>query len=306
MTLAPHLDDLLELRHQAHTLGLASHHPVNSQLAGLYASVFRGQGLDFEEVREYRLGDEIRNMDWRVTARTRKPHLKVFREERERAVVLCVDVGQHMGFGTRGTFKSIQAARAAALLGWAANGQQDRVGAVLFGNPKTNLAYFRPSRARRDLWRVLRALTASGHPGQVLGDPLRDALQRLSRGLPWGSLVFIIADLNREVTSLEQLLGGLRQRHEVVLLPVDDPADWEIPEMGRLILATPQGSRLEVDTDSVEGRQMYRETWERTREQLRKTVRRLGLDIIPLHTWEDIHRSLVKGLRRRLHRQVIR
>ena len=123
----PRLDDLLELRHQAHTLGLASHHLVNSAFSGVYASVFRGQGLNFEEVREYREGDDIRNMDWKVTARTDEPHLKVYREERERSVVLCVDHGPHMHFGTRGTFKYVQATRATALLGWAANGHDDRV-----------------------------------------------------------------------------------------------------------------------------------------------------------------------------------
>ena len=104
MSLRPQITDLLELRHQARTVGIASHHPVNSVLCGLYASVFRGQGMDFEEVREYQEGDEIRNMDWRVTARTGVPHLKVFREERERSVILCVDISERMAFGTRGTF----------------------------------------------------------------------------------------------------------------------------------------------------------------------------------------------------------
>ena len=110
----PRLGVLLELRHQAPSLGLASPHLVNTTFSGLYASVFRGQGLNFEEVREYREGDDIRNMDWKVTARTNEPHLKVYREERERNVLLCVDHGPHMFFGTRGTFKSVQAARAAA------------------------------------------------------------------------------------------------------------------------------------------------------------------------------------------------
>ena len=120
MSLHPQLDDLLELRHQARTLGVAAHHQVNSTFSGLYASVFRGTGLDFEEVREYREGDDIRNMDWLVTARTNVPHLKIFREERQRNVLLCVDTVQHMSFGTRGTFKSNQAARSAPLIGWAA------------------------------------------------------------------------------------------------------------------------------------------------------------------------------------------
>jgi uncharacterized protein (DUF58 family) len=140
MILYPRLDDLLELRHQARTLGVAAHHLVNSTFSGLYSSVFRGTGLDFEEVREYREGDDIRNMDWLVTARTGRPHLKVFREERQRSVILCVDTGPHMSFGTRGTFKSIQAARTAALIGWAASKQHDRVGGVLFGNHRDGVA----------------------------------------------------------------------------------------------------------------------------------------------------------------------
>ncbi|MGQ9659071.1 MAG: DUF58 domain-containing protein [Thermochromatium sp.] len=126
MSLYPRLDDLLELRHQAHALGLPSHRLVNSAFAGLYASVFRGAGINFEEVREYREGDDIRYMDWKVTARANEPHLKIFREERERSVVLCVDKGPPMHFGTRGTFKLVQAARAAALIGWAASQLNDR------------------------------------------------------------------------------------------------------------------------------------------------------------------------------------
>ena len=149
ISLQPRLDDLLELRHQAHTLGLASHHLVNSSFNGLYASLFRGQGLNFEEVREYREGDDIRYMDWKVTARTNEPHLKVFREERERSVVLCVDKGPHMSFVTLGTFKSVQAARAAAMIGWAASRLNDRVGGMAFGDMAAGLQHFRPSRGRR-------------------------------------------------------------------------------------------------------------------------------------------------------------
>jgi uncharacterized protein (DUF58 family) len=136
-----------------------SHHLVNSTFAGLYASVFRGAGINFEEVREYREGDDIRHMDWKVTARINEPHLKVFREERERSVVLCIDRGPHMVFGTRGTFKSVQAARAAALIGWAASRLNDRVGGMAFGDPMAGLQHFRPARGRRALWQLLRTLT---------------------------------------------------------------------------------------------------------------------------------------------------
>ncbi|MES9868803.1 MAG: DUF58 domain-containing protein, partial [Sedimenticola sp.] len=182
MALTPRLDDLLELRHQAHSLGIASHHLVNTSFSGLYASVFRGTGLDFEEVRAYREGDDIRNMDWKVTARTNNPHLKIFREERERSVVLCVDQGPHMSFGTRGTFKSVQAARAAALLGWAANGLNDRVGGLLFGDTSEGLKHFRPTKDRRALWRLLKTLSEPSGEAPAGTDPLLGALHQAETG----------------------------------------------------------------------------------------------------------------------------
>lgn len=299
MSLTVQIDELLELRHGAHVLGLASRHRVQSVLSGLYASVFRGQGMDFEETREYQEGDEIRNMDWRVTARTGVAHLKVFREERERAVMLCVDAGPHMQFGTRGTFKSIQAARASALLGWAASGNQDRVGALLFGNPGDGDRFFRPSRARLSLWRMLSALTEVPEPGLVDGDPLVDALHKLWRVAPTGGLIFVIADMNRDPDPLHKPLGRLRQRNDIVLMPVDDPADREIPAIGRVVFSTQNGEKIEVNTDSEAGRRQYRERWERNRQALDTLAKRLGAVFLPVPTNEEIHQVLITGLRRR-------
>ncbi len=297
MSLHPQLDDLLELRHTARTLGVAAHHLVNSTFTGLYASVFRGTGLDFDEVREYREGDDIRNMDWLVTARTNVPHLKVFREERLRNVFLCVDTGPHMSFGTRGTFKSIQAARCAALIGWAANKQHDRVGGVLFGNPATGIRYYRATPGRRGLWQLLRALTEPIEHGDTDESQLMAALQHLDSGAATGSLIFVIAPFNQVTVGLERILGSLRQRHDVVLLPVDDPADWELPAMGPVIFSNAAGELLEVDTDNEAGRQAFRDDWEQRREELQQLVYRLGLGMIPISTTDEIHRTLVEGLR---------
>lgn len=305
MGLRPQLDDLLELRHGANTIGLASRHRVNSLLAGLYLSVFRGQGMDFEEVREYREGDEIRNMDWRVTARTGVPHLKVFREERERAVVLAVDVAGHMQFGTRGTFKNIQAARAAALLGWAASGAQDRVGGLVFGDADRGLRLFRLSRGRHGLWRLLRLLTDESEQVRSAPNALQEALGKLVSSAPTGALVFVIADLNRDVEPLEAPLGRLSQRHEVVLLPVDDPADSFLPAMGRVQFHNADGRSVTIDTDNREGREAYRERWLLRRDALGHMARRLGIPVIPLPTNEDVHQSLVRGLRLRA-RELVR
>jgi len=299
MSLYPRLDDLLELRHQAHTLGLPSHHLVNSTFSGLYASVFRGAGVNFEEVREYREGDDIRYMDWKVTARTNDPHLKVFREERERSVMLCVDKSPHMSFGTRGTFKSVQAARAAALIGWAASRLNDRVGGMAFGDVQAGLQHFRPSRGRRALWQLLRTLTEPGTTGDTSFDFLGGALQQATRGLPTGSLIFVIADLNREVMDLERILGTLIQRNSVALIPVDDPADWEIPAMGITTFTGTHGELVEIDTDDPQARLAYRETWEERRGMLQAMAYRLNVILLPVRTNEEIHLTLIHNLEQR-------
>jgi uncharacterized protein (DUF58 family) len=305
MSLYPRLDDLLELRHQAHTLGLPSHHLVNSTFAGLYASVFRGAGVNFEEVREYREGDDIRYMDWKVTARTNRPHMKLFREERERSVVLCVDRGPHMAFGTRGTFKSVQAARTAALIGWAASRLNDRVGGLVFGDPKAGLQHFRPSRGRRALWQLLRTLTepATEHDRSI--DCLEEALRRATSGLPTGSLVFVIADLNRDAMSLERVLGGLIQRNSVVLLPVDDPADWEIPSMGVATFTGTDGTLIEIDTDDPQAHRAYRSAWEARRDLLQAMAHRLHIILMPVCTDHEIHLSLIHALEQRAKKRVV-
>ena len=301
ISLQPRLDDLLELRHQAHTLGLASHHLVNSSFNGLYASLFRGQGLNFEEVREYREGDDIRNMDWKVTARTGEAHLKVFREERERSVILCVDKGPHMNFGTRKTFKSVQAARAAALLGWAANSLHDRVGGLLFGGDGRDNIYFRPTKDRRALWRLLKAMTTDGmKQDESTPELLADIMRQAARGIGTGGLVFVIADFNRDHQGLLQGLAQLRQRHAVVLVPVDDPADRDLPDMGDVMFRSPDGELLIVNTADDAGRDAYRLAWQQRRNNLVQLANASGCALIPVDTGADVHATLTQGLERRL------
>ncbi|MCU0765916.1 MAG: DUF58 domain-containing protein [Gammaproteobacteria bacterium] len=300
MALRPALDELLELRHQAHALGIASRHLVSSSFAGMYASVFRGQGLDFEEVREYREGDDIRSMDWKVTARTNEPHLKLYREERERSVLLCVDRGPRMQFGTRGTFKSVQAARAAALIGWAASRLNDRVGGILYG---AQPQHFRPTKDRRALWRLLKALAED--PGDAAEAPgaLTSALRRADRGTPTGSLVFVVGDFNLDAAAVERPLGQLMQRHSVVLLPIDDPAEHSLPAVGRVLFRGPDGALREVDTDDEAGRAAYAGAWRQRRTALQAMCVRLGILFAPIATDVDVHDALVRGLK---HRPVAR
>jgi uncharacterized protein (DUF58 family) len=293
------LEELLELRHQADRLGLTSSHRVKTPLSGLYASVFRGQGVDFDEVREYRYGDEIRYIDWRVTARMRKPYLKVYREERERHVVLCVDIHPYMQFGTRRTFKSVQAARAAALLGWSAQCHGDRVSGLLFGDGKPQ--FFRPDHS--SFWRLLRSLTLPS-TGAEPTLTVEQTFILLDRSIIHGSLIFIVTDGHQILLPiLSRILTKLRQRHEVVFITLEDPADYELPAMGKIRFVSTQGTSLIVDTDHSQGRSRYRQAWQQQREQLQQLLRRLNIDLISIATEADVYQSLLTGLRQRMQQQ---
>lgn len=295
------LEELLALRHQAYRLGLTASHRVQTPLSGLYASVFRGQGVDFDEVREYRYGDEIRHIDWRVTARMRKPYLKVYREERERHVMLCVDTNLYMQFGTRNTFKSVQAARTAALLGWSAQSHGDRVSGLLFGGGKPQ--FFRPDRSRRSFWRLLQSLTLPT-VATASATTLDQALISLNRSTIHGSLIFIITDGHQTpLLLLKQSLMQLHQRHEIIFITIDDIADRELPAMGKICFISTTGKPLLINTDDSSGRTRYRQLWQQQRDQLQQLMRNLRIDFISISTEADVYESLLIGLRQRMQQQ---
>jgi len=266
--------------------------------SGDYASPFRGQGLAFHEVREYRPGDDIRSIDWRVTARTDKPHVKVFAEERERTVILCVDANASMRFGTRGTFKSVQAARAAALIGWHANGCNDRVGCVVFGDVPEGMQFFTPRRSRRALWQALKLLSQQTHGAHKEPVSLESALSCLERGAPTGSLIVVIGDFYRSIEILEKQLSYLHSRCDIVLVTVNDAADSEIPAMGTVIFADDTGQKLVFHSGDQEAREAYARQWSENRKQLEDIAKRRNIGIIDLHTGKDIYTDLRLGLRR--------
>ncbi len=296
--LYPDFGELIRLGKKASRLHVVSGRRSVAAGPGDYASPFRGQGLAFYEVREYRPGDDIRSIDWRVTARTDKPYVKVFSEERERTVILCVDANAAMRFGTRGTFKSVQAARAAALLGWQSNGSSDRVGCIVFGDVPDGMQFFTPARSRRALWQALKLLsgTARGlHKAPVAPET---ALKYLERVAPTGSLLLVIGDFQDAAGALEKRLGNLRRTCDVVLIAVNDPADREIPAMATIVFADDAGQKLTLDTDSRAGREAYARQWRENRKRLEEIAARQRIGIVDLHTDKDVYSDLLRGLRR--------
>jgi uncharacterized protein (DUF58 family) len=296
--LYPDFNELISLGQKASRLQIISGRQSMGAGSGDYASPFRGQGLEFHEVREYHFGDDIRSIDWRVTARTDKPYVKVFTEERERTVILCVDANAAMRFGTRGTFKSVQAARAAALLGWHANGSNDRVGCLVFGDVAQGIQFFAPARSRRALWQTLKLLSDTTTGAHVTPVEQEIALKYLERVAPTRALLIVISDFQHATDGIEMRLGNLRRTCDVVLIAVNDPADRELPAMDSVIFEDYEGHKLELDTNNRVAREAYLAQWRENRSRLEDIAARRSIGIVDLHTNKDVYTDLLFGLRR--------
>lgn len=296
--LYPDFDELILLGQKAARLKIVSGRQSKAAGSGDYSSPFRGQGLEFYEVREYRLGDDIRSIDWRVTARTDKPYVKVFTEERERTVVICIDANAAMRFGTRGTFKSVQAARATALLGWHANGRNDRVGCIVFGDVPEGIQFFAPVRSKRALWQTLKLLSDTTTGTRQTPVEQETVLKYLEGVVPTRALLILISDFQNANDVMERRLGNLRRTCDVVLIVVNDPADRELPAMETVIFEDRAGRKLVLDTNSDAGRNAYLQRWRENRNRLEDIAGGRNIGIIDLHTNTDVYTDLLLGLRR--------
>lgn len=213
--LYPEFDELVSYKDLKLDLSQGSLRASHSLTLGGQHSPFRGQGLEFDSVRQYVPGDDIRNIDWRVTARTGSPHLKIFQEERQRHILLCIDMNTGMRFGTRRTFKSVQAARIAALLGWQGMAHHDKISACLFGDIPGGIEFFTPKNGRMSFSQLLKRLCEPSAESSHVH--LVEAVRRVSHAAQTGSLVYFISDfMDLESRELERLLSRLRQRCDVV------------------------------------------------------------------------------------------
>ncbi len=294
------IKDLLRLRAKAQDLGLSPRRKVYSLQAGGYVSPYRGRGIDFEEVRAYLPGDDIRNMDWRVTARTGHPHTKLFREERERPVVLLVDQGPSMQFGTRGAFKSVRAAEAAALVAWAAVDNGDRVGGVIASAPAH--AEVRPASREHGALILLRTL-ASVHAAALAsrsadGYRLTPALDRLTRIARPGTLVFLISDFRTLDREGENRLTRLSRHNDLIAVFVYDPLEAQAPPPGRYRVS--DGTRFStLDTAARDLPAAYARRFRARLDHLRDYFRSQGIHFQSVATDEPLVESLRRGLHAR-------
>ena len=226
-------NNLIRLSAGARQVNL-DHSTIKSKQSGGYLSSTKGRGMEFDEARLYQPGDDIRSIDWRVTARTGKPYTKLFREERERPVFLSVDLRPSMFFATRGVFKSVQAAHLAALLAWSALRQGDRIGGQIFTHQTQR--EIKPQNGRQAVLRLfhelIRAEKEHSQPAQTSQQALAQTLMRLCRHVKPGSLVYLISDFRGLDASCEPHLSQLAKHCDVVLIMVSDPLESTLPKNG--------------------------------------------------------------------------
>ncbi|HZR80296.1 MAG TPA: DUF58 domain-containing protein [Candidatus Binatia bacterium] len=292
------VDELVKQRGRAAHVHLRPRARVRTLGSGGYESTFRGRGLEFDEARIYQPGDDLRTIDWRVTARTGRVHTKLFHEERERPVLLVVDQRPGMRFGTRDAFKSVQAARAAATLAWAARDGGDRVGGmVITANGCREIA---PQRSRGRLLAFLRALgdaTSEGlepasheAPCVASGDAappsLAGALERIRRVQRPGTLVVIVSDFADLDEDAERALSRLAARCEVGCILVYDALEADAPPDGAYRVS--DGRRVaSVFTGDRRWRAEYAARFAARRDRLADLCRRRRIALLPLRTGED-------------------
>jgi uncharacterized protein (DUF58 family) len=291
------LAGLIALRQEARRLDIAPRGKVLATRSGGHLSRFRGRGMEFDESRVYQPGDDPRNMDWRVTARSGRPHVKLFREERERPVWLLVDIGASMRFGTRVAFKSVIAARAAALLAWAAVDRGDRVGGLVFD--ETRHFERRPAARTRGLLPLLKALSEDPLPGEDGGHPsLSAAAEHLRHLVRPGSLVFLISDFAGVSEADGAWLARLGAGSEVVLVQIYDPLEAAPPPPGRYAVTDGRRRGL-VDTAAEAQRTAWYQRFSDRVSLLERLSLRHLAHLIALGTDQPVGDALTQGLRPR-------
>jgi uncharacterized protein (DUF58 family) len=271
---------------------------VNDVLAGEYHSVFKGQGMEFDEVRAYQPGDDIRTIDWNVTARTGHPYVKRYVEEREITVFFLVDLSASGSFGSREKIKNEIAAEFCALLAFSAIKNNDKVGLIVFTD---NIELFiPPAKGTSHVLRLIRELLyfEGGKKQQSTGTDIALALDYLGRVLHKRGVVFLVSDFIDH--NFEKPLGVLARRHDLIAVTVSDPREVALPEIGLLEIEDAEnGATILVDTGSREVRNRYETLAREKNEKLSRLFRSTGVDHIQLFTDRDYVLDLVKFFRKR-------
>ncbi len=285
------LDSLAAL--QFHATGFTLHHnqPVHSLLFGRRASHVRGRGLDFEELRGYIPGDDVRSIDWKVTARTQKPYVRVYSEERDRPTILVVDQRINMFFGSRVSMKSVIAAEAAALAAWRALSQGDRIGAFVFN--ENSVEQIAPRRSRNTVVRILERISRFNHmlhadtPPHPNPTRLNDVLEAAARVCHHDALILIASDFDGADQQTRELLLHLSHANDVVCCLTYDPLAIHLPAAEQLVVSNGE-LQVELHLGQEKIRKNILEASDKRIRPILAWQHELGIPVLPLSTAEDV------------------
>lgn len=285
--------DIQEILKKVRLIEIRTRKAVNEVLAGQYHSAFKGQGMEFADVRPYQPGDDYRTIDWRVSSRTGQLHVKQFHEERQRTLVFAVDVSGSLRFGTVGRLKSDVLAEVCALLAFAAIRSQDRVGLLLFSD-RVEL-FIPPRRGAEHVLRLVREILYFEPAGR--GTDFSTAFSALTRLLPRRATVFLCSDFQ---APLGRGLAVLAKRHDLTAISVEDPAEFSLPPSGWIEWSDPEsGRRGWSRVGSATLRRRFREGRLRQKQLLLQGLHRSGVRMVNLTTDQDVLAPLVAYFRAR-------
>ena len=257
--------------------------------AGQYHSAFKGRGMAFSEVREYQYGDDVRDIDWNVTARFNKPYVKVFEEERELTVMLLVDMSSSLDFGTSGMYKKDMVAEIAATLAFAAIQNNDKIGAIFFTDRIEK--FIPPQKGRKHILYIIREVL--GFEPESKQTDITVPLQYLTNAIKKRCTTFVLSDFIDE-RDFKSALTIANRKHDVVAIQVYDKRVEELPDVGLMKMADPEsGEEVYVDTSSRKVRALHRKWWIESQVRLRDTFSKSGVDSISVRTDQDYVKSLM-------------
>lgn len=292
-----------EILRKVRQIEISSNRLVSEALAGSYHSAFKGQGIDFEEVREYQPGDEVRSIDWNVTAKMGFPFVKQYREERELTILLAIDISNSGVWGSGERTKRERLAELGALLSFSANRNGDKVGLLLFSDQVEK--YLPPAKGQKHVLRILREILF--HQNESKGTDLNEGLRFLNRVMRRRAVVFLLSDFiipeyDSEEETVENIflkeLSTTRRRHDLVCCQIHDKIEKEIPNVGRVHFEDAEtGETIILDSSNKDFRKQYREHTQNRQETFIRRLRRRGIENFQFSTDSDY----VKALREFFH-----
>ena len=281
---------LIEGRHVAQSININAQSKALALLAGRRKIRQRGRGVDFEEVRLYAPGDDVRSIDWRVTARSGDPHTKLFQEDREQPIVLLVDLRSPMWFGSKNCFKTVLACHIASVLAWAGLDAGERVGGIAMTN--SGLVEIKPQRSKRSVLRLLRLMESAPSPSASPGDDAPDtwsiALSQLKSLSRPGARLMVISDFTDLLsdTTVEKTFRDIVSHRQVVCFKITDPLDAELPPSGRYAL-TDGSKQIKIDTSMQRLRSAYKDDFEKSQAAVVDYLRRYQIPLVSVDTSEN-------------------